>query len=446
MELSDVEYMRQARSAIKKTVALVLAGGRGSRLKHLTDTRAKPAVYFGGKFRIIDFSLSNCVNSGIRKIGVVTQYKSHSLLKHIQSGWSFLDNQMNEFVDLLPAQQRIDEIHWYRGTADAIYQNVDIIKQYGCKYILVLSGDHVYKMDYSYMLLDHIKSGCPLSIACIEVPREQATAYGCMQVDENNRIISFREKPDDPPAVPGKPDSTLVSMGIYLFNADFLFREMQEDQEDYDSSHDFGKDVIPKIVKKGLANAHNFELSCVKNVDKVKTNYWRDVGNIDSFWSANLDLAAVVPELDIYDSTWPIWTYQLQLPPAKFVQDYEGKHGENVNSVVSAGCIISGSEVYNSVLFNSVRVHSKNFLEGVVAFPNVIIHRHCRIKNAIIDRNCVIPTGMEIGYDHEKDRKYFDVSKGGVTVINRDMLKKLKEDHPELFENIPERSMNRPRY
>ena len=226
MELSDVEYMRQARSAIKKTVALVLAGGRGSRLKHLTDTRAKPAVYFGGKFRIIDFSLSNCVNSGIRKIGVVTQYKSHSLLKHIQSGWSFLDNQMNEFVDLLPAQQRIDEIHWYRGTADAIYQNVDIIKQYGCKYILVLSGDHVYKMDYSYMLLDHIKSGCPLSIACIEVPREQATAYGCMQVDEKNRIISFREKPDDPPAVPGKPDSTLVSMGIYLFNADFLFREM----------------------------------------------------------------------------------------------------------------------------------------------------------------------------------------------------------------------------
>ena len=292
MELSDVEYMRQARSAIKKTVALVLAGGRGSRLKHLTDTRAKPAVYFGGKFRIIDFSLSNCVNSGIRKIGVVTQYKSHSLLKHIQSGWSFLDNQMNEFVDLLPAQQRIDEIHWYRGTADAIYQNVDIIKQYGCKYILVLSGDHVYKMDYSYMLLDHIKSGCPLSIACIEVPREQATAYGCMQVDEKNRIISFREKPDDPPAVPGKPDSTLVSMGIYLFNADFLFREMQEDQEDYDSSHDFGKDVIPKIVKKGLANAHNFELSCVKNVDKVKTNYWRDVGNIDSFWSANLDLSA----------------------------------------------------------------------------------------------------------------------------------------------------------
>lgn len=445
-QIPNVDNIRNSRIAIKKTTALILAGGRGSRLKQLTDTRAKPAVYFGGKFRIIDFALSNCINSGIRKIGVVTQYKSHSLLKHIQAGWSFLHNQMNEFIDLLPAQQRIDEVHWYRGTADAVYQNIDIIKQYGSEYILVLSGDHIYKMDYALMLLDHIRSGCPLSIGCVEVPKESASAYGCMEVDENNRIISFIEKPHNPPTMPNNPNSSLVSMGIYLFDAKFLLEEMELDQEDDDSTHDFGNDVIPKIVKSGRAHAHNFELSCVKNISKTKTNYWRDVGSIDSFWTANLDLAAVVPDLDIYDTSWPIWTNQLQLPPAKFVQDYEGKHGENVNSVVSAGCIISGSELYNSVLFNSVRVHSKNFLEGVVVFPNVVIHRNCKIRNVIIDRNCIIPPGIQIGYDRNFDEKYFCVSEGGIVVVNRDMLKKLKNDNPELFDKIPPHSPNRPRY
>ncbi len=442
----NVDQLRDARIATKQTMAIVLAGGRGSRLRQLTDRRAKPAVYFGGKFRIIDFALSNCINSGVRKIGVVTQYKSHSLLKHIQAGWSFLHNQMNEFIDLMPAQQRIDDVHWYQGTADAVYQNVDIIREYGNKYILVLSGDHIYKMDYALMLLDHIRSGSPLSIACIEVPRSEASAYGCMEVDENSRIISFKEKPADPPAIPGNPNNSLISMGIYLFNADFLYEQLEQDQEDEESTRDFGNDVIPNIVKKGLAHAHNFSMSCVRNESKTKTCYWRDVGSVDSFWSANLDLASVVPELDIYDTSWPIWTNQLQLSPAKFVQDYEGKPGVNVNSVFSAGCIISGSEIYNSVIFSSVRIHSKNYLEGVVAFPNVVIFRNCRIKNAIIDKNCRIPPNMEIGYDRAKDEEFFYVSEGGVTVVTRRMLLKLRAAKPELFANIPPRAPNRPRY
>lgn len=442
----NVDQLREARIATKQTMAIILAGGRGSRLRQLTDRRAKPAVYFGGKFRIIDFALSNCINSGVRKIGVVTQYKSHSLLKHIQSGWSFLHNQVNEFIDLMPAQQRIDDIHWYQGTADAVYQNVDIIRDYGNKYILILSGDHIYKMDYALMLLDHIRSGCPLSVACIEVPRSLASAYGCMEVDEKSRIISFQEKPADPPAVPGNPDSSLISMGIYLFNADFLYEQLELDQEDDESSRDFGNDVIPSVVKKGLAHAHNFAMSCVRNEYKTKTCYWRDVGSVDSFWAANLDLANVVPELDIYDNSWPICTNQLQLPPAKFVQDFEGVQGVNVNSVFSAGCIISGSEIYNSVLFNSVRIHSKNYLEGVVAFPNVVIFRNCRIKNAIIDKNCQIPPGLEIGYDRTRDEEYFYVSEGGITVVTRKMLAKLRADRPELFEHIPPRAPNRPRY
>ena len=446
MEQDKIIKMKEARYAIRQTMALILAGGRGSRLRQLTDRRAKPAVYFGGKFRIIDFALSNCINSGVRRIGVVTQYKSHSLLKHIQEGWSFLQNRMNEFVDLLPAQQRIDDVHWYQGTADAVYQNVDIIREYGSKYILILSGDHIYKMDYAMMLMDHIKSGCPLSIACVEVPKDQASVYGCMEIDENNRIISFREKPSDPPAMPGKPDTTLISMGIYLFNADFLYEQLELDQEDDESTRDFGNDVIPKIVRHGDAHAHNFELSCVRNPEKTKESYWRDVGSIDSFWAANLDLAAVIPELDIYDRMWPIWTNQQQLPPAKFVQDYEGKHGVNVNSVVSAGCIISGSEIYNSVLFYSVRIHSKNYLEGVVIFPNAVIHRGCRIKKAIIEKRCVIPPNFEIGFDRARDEEYFYVSEGGITVVTRKMLDKLKSEKPDLFEHIPPRAPDRPLY
>ncbi len=442
----DINALREARAAIRKTMAIVLAGGRGSRLGQLTDTRAKPAVYFGGKFRIIDFALSNCVNSGVRRIGVVTQYKSHSLLKHLQTGWSFLNSQMHEFIDLLPAQQRIDEVHWYQGTADAVYQNSDIIQDYGPKYILILSGDHVYKMDYTLMLLDHILSGCRVSIGCLEVPREDAKAFGCMEVDETGHIKSFVEKPENPPASPTDSSKTLVSMGIYLFDAEYLYKVLELDHANPGSSRDFGKDVLPSIVSSGDAHAHDFAKSCVRNEQKTSNCYWRDVGSIESFWAANLDMAAVVPDLDVYDRSWPIWTYQEQLPPAKFVQDYEGGQGINVNTLVSSGCVISGSEMRNCVLFSSVRIHSKNYLEGVVAFPGVVVNRGCRIRNAIIDRSCVIPPGMEIGFDHESDKRRFHVSDAGITVVNRPMLEKLKKANPELFAKIPPRAPNRPRY
>ena len=414
--------------AVKKTTALILAGGRGSRLRELTDIRAKPAVHFGGKFRIIDFALSNCLNSGIRKMGIMTQYKSNSLLSHIQDGWSFLNNNhMGEFVRVLPAQQRIDEVHWYQGTADAVYQNIDILQSYNNEYVLILSGDHVYKMDYSLMLMDHIKSICPCSIACIEVPRNEATAFGCMQVDDNNMIVDFIEKPKDPPSIPGNSDKSLISMGIYMFEASFLYNLLEEDHNDPNSSHDFGKDIIPKIVKQGIVHAHNYSLSCVRNQSKEQICYWRDVGTVDSFWSANLDLTDESPDLDIYDENWPIWTKASQLPPVKFIKDSLGNRSVNVNSVISVGCVVYGSEILNSVLFDSVTVEQENLLEQVVIFPSVIIHKGCRIRKAIIERGCEIPEGMRIGYDLEEDRKFFYVSPKGVVLVDMNMLKKYKE-------------------
>ncbi|MGL4207616.1 MAG: glucose-1-phosphate adenylyltransferase [Aeromonadaceae bacterium] len=417
--------MSQAREAINQTMALVLAGGRGSRLMQLTANRAKPAVHFGGKFRIIDFALSNCINSGVRRVGVVTQYKSHSLLRHLQAGWSFLRYQMNEFIDLLPAQQRVDEVNWYRGTADAVYQNLDIVRDYAPKYILVLAGDHVYKMDYATLLLDHVQLGGPVTVACIEVPRTEASAFGVMQVDESRKITDFVEKPEEPPAMPGDPDKALVSMGIYVFDAAYLYQLLEEDQEDQLSRRDFGMDIIPKVVRQGLAHAHPFGYSCVRNRGHKDGCYWRDVGTVDSFWEANMDLASVVPELDLYDEGWPIWTNQKQLPPAKFVQDYEGKSGSTRNSVFSGGVIVSGSDIGNSALFTGVRVHSNCKLEGVVAFPDVVIHRGCRLNKVILDKQCVLPPGTVIGEDAEADARRFYRSDNGVVLVTKSMLKAL---------------------
>lgn len=409
----------------KRAIALVLAGGRGSRLKSLTDRRAKPAVYFGGKFRIIDFALSNCLNSGIRRIGVITQYKSHSLLRHLQRGWAFLKNEMNEFVDLLPAQQRIDEESWYRGTADAVYQNIDIIDGYGADYIVVLAGDHVYKMNYALMLADHVAKGRPCTVGCIEVPRAEASGFGVMAVDERYVITDFVEKPADPPAMPGRPDMALASMGIYVFDAQWLYAELARDMADPASSHDFGKDIIPRAVRSGQAVAHPFGLSCV-GTKPGEPPYWRDVGTIDAYWDANLDLTATDPQLNLYDTGWPIWTYQAQLPPAKFVHNLDDRRGMAIESLVSGGCIVSG-RTWRSVLFSSVRVHSYSTVEWSVLLPAVEVGRHARLNRVVVDRGCRIPDGMVIGEDAELDARRFHRTEHGITLVTREMLEKLEK-------------------
>lgn len=407
----------------RRAVALVLAGGRGSRLKNLTDNRSKPAVYFGGKFRIVDFALSNCMNSGIRRIGVITQYKSHSLLRHLQRGWAFLKTEMNEFVDLLPAQQRVDEESWYRGTADAVYQNQDILAAYRADYVVVLAGDHVYKQNYALMLADHVAMGAECTVGCIEVPREEARAFGVMHVDEQRRIVDFVEKPADPPPMPGRPDRALASMGIYVFNARFLYRELERDMADPASTHDFGKDIIPKLVKAGVARAHPFAMSCV-GTRLGGEPYWRDVGTIDAYWDANIDLTATDPLLNLYDTNWPIWTYQPQLPPAKFVHNAEDRRGLAIESLVSGGCIVSGA-VWRSVLFSSVRVHSHASVNWSVVLPGVQVGRHARVTRAVIDRDCVIPDGMVIGEDAAADAARFHRSDNGITLVTREMLRRL---------------------
>jgi glucose-1-phosphate adenylyltransferase len=408
----------------RRAVALVLAGGRGSRLKNLTDTRAKPAVYFGGKFRIVDFALSNCMNSGIRRIGVITQYKSHSLLRHLQRGWAFLKSEMNEFVDLLPAQQRVDEESWYRGTADAVYQNQDILAAYGAEYVVVLAGDHVYKQNYALMLADHVAQGRECTVGCIEVSRAEATAFGVMAIDENRGITAFVEKPADPPCIPGKPDRALASMGIYIFNARYLYRELERDMADPHSSHDFGKDIIPKCVKDGQAIAHPFGLSCVGG-KPGQPPYWRDVGTLDAYWDANIDLTATDPLLNLYDTNWPIWTYQQQLPPAKFVHNHDDRRGMAIESLVSGGCIVSGA-VLRSVLFSTVRVHSYSTVNWSVLLPGVQVGRHARINRAIIDRDCIIPDGLVIGEDEVADTARFIRTESGITLVTRDMLRRLQ--------------------
>lgn len=417
---------RDLRLAPRRAVALVLAGGRGSRLKQLTDRRAKPAVYFGGKFRIIDFALSNCINSGFRRIGVLTQYKSHSLLRHLQRGWNFFRGEMNEFCDLLPAQQRISETAWYQGTADAVYQNLDIIRAHEPEYILILAGDHIYKMDYGALLLDHIARKADLTVPCVEVPREQATGFGVMHVDETHRVIDFVEKPSDPPAIPGKPDKALASMGIYVFNAQFLYDQLERDANQPGSSRDFGKDLIPYLVPRARVMAHDFAESCVLESPDAEP-YWRDVGTIDAYWEANIDLTRVTPALNMYDREWPIFTYQEQLPPAKFVFDDEDRRGMAVDSLVSGGCVISGSRVKQSLLFSSVRVNSYSELEEAVVLPEVDIGRRCRLRKVVIDRGVTIPEGLVVGEDPVLDAKRFYRTENGVCLITQDMIDRLSD-------------------
>lgn len=403
----------------RDTLALVLAGGQGTRLKDLTSWRAKPAVHFGGKFRIIDFPLSNCVNSGIRRISVLTQYKSHSLNRHIQRGWGFLGGQMGEFVELLPAQMRLGG-SWYSGTADAVFQNLDIIRRHNASYILILAGDHVYKMDYGTMIGAHVASGADITVGCIEVPIEEASAFGVMDVDENYNIIKFQEKPENPEAIPGKPNHSLASMGIYVFSTEILYQALMQDTHIEGSSHDFGKDIIPGLLEKNSIKAFPFK-------DPVTGGkaYWRDVGTVDALWKSNLELTGIVPELDLYDDEWPIWTYQEHVPPAKFIFDDSGRRGMAVDSMVAGGCIVSGSIVRHSLLFPRVRVHSYAEVEDSVLFPKVDIGRNCKIKKALIDRDCVIPAGMEIGYDTDLDQQRFYVSPGGVVLITPEMLARL---------------------
>lgn len=401
----------------RDTLALVLAGGRGSRLKQLTDWRAKPGVPFGGKFRIIDFPLSNCVNSGIRRIGVLTQYKAHSLIRHIQLGWGNSNPQMGEFIELLPAQQRIHENSWYAGTADAVYQNLDIIRSHDPEYVLILAGDHIYKMDYGLMLAYHVEKQADLTIGCIQVPLEEARAFGVMGIDEDGRIRRFTEKPAEPDPIPGKPDTALASMGIYVFNTKFLYEQLIRDADDPNSEHDFGKNIIPSVINNYRVFAYPFV-----DVQSGKQNYWRDVGTVDSYWAANLELIGVTPDLNLYDKEWPIWTYQEQLPPAKFVFDDEDRRGMAVDSMVSGGCIISGAIVRHSLLFSNVMVHEHALVQDSVILPNVTVGEGARVRKAVVDKGCIIPPGMVIGENLEEDRKRFEVSPGGVVLVTPEML------------------------
>ena len=403
----------------KNTVAIILAGGRGSRLKSLTDWRAKPAVQFGGKYRIIDFPLSNCINSGIRRINVATQYKAQSLIQHIQRGWGFLRGEFHEYVNIIPAQQRISE-EWYKGTADAVYQNIDLLREEGAEYVLILAGDHIYKMDYGKMLATHVKSKADMTVACINVPLEEAKGFGVLAVDNADRVIEFAEKPDSPKHMPGDTSKAFASMGIYVFNAKFLYEQLIRDAGESKSSHDFGGDIIPYIIKKYKVQAHRFTESCVGA--KNGNYYWRDVGTIDAYWEANMELTRVTPELNLYDRIWPIWTYQEQLPPAKFVFNDEARRGHAIDSMISGGCLISGSTVTNSVLFSDVRVHSYSNISGSVVLPKSTINRNVVLKNVVIDRGCVIPEGMEIGVDPALDAKRFYVSEKGIVLVTPDML------------------------
>jgi glucose-1-phosphate adenylyltransferase len=408
----------------RHAIAFVLAGGRGSRLLELTDRRAKPAVYFGGKSRIIDFALSNAMNSGIRRIAVATQYKAHSLIRHLQMGWNFFRPERNESFDILPASQRISEKNWYLGTADAVYQNIDIIEPHNAKFIVLLAGDHIYKMDYELMLQQHVEQRADVTIGCQEVPRSEASGFGVMHIDDTDFIESFLEKPVDPPAMPGKLDKSLASMGIYVFNSEFLFEELRRDAEDPNSGHDFGKDIIPYIVKHGRAVAHHFSRSCVRSHNDERS-YWRDVGTLDAYWASNIDLTDILPELDLYDRSWPIWTHAEITPPAKFVHDRAGRRGEAVTSLVSGGCIISGAAIRRSLLFTGVHVHSYASIENAVILPYVEAARGSRLKNVVIDRGVRIPEGLVVGEDPECDARRFRRTEQGICLITQPMIDRL---------------------
>ena len=417
--LLDEPEPRLVSALTKETYALVLAGGRGSRLKALTEWRAKPAVPFAGKFRIIDFTLSNCVNSGVRRIGIATQYKAQSLIRHLQRGWSFLDGRFGEFIDILPAQQQVQDL-WYQGTADAAFQNLDVLRRAGGRYVLVLSGDHVYKMDYGRLLIWHAGKQADMTVACLEVPLEEARNFGVMSVDEQARVTGFAEKPEQPQPIPGRPDRALASMGVYVFNADFLYEQLIRDADDARSGHDFGKDLIPHTVSRYRAFAHRFADSCVGMTDHHP--YWRDVGTLDAYWEANMELTKVTPELNLYDQAWPIWTHQEQLPPAKFVFDEDGRRGMAVDSMVSGGCIVSGAALRRSLLFSKVRVEDYAVVEDSVVLPDVVVGRGAVLRRAIVDKRCRIPDGMTVGVDPEEDRKRFCVSERGVTLVVPEML------------------------
>jgi len=411
-------------SAPQRTIAVILAGGRGTRLMDLTSAYSKPGLDFGGKFRIIDFTLSNCVNSGFRKIEVLTQYNSHRLLEHLQFGWTFLSGRLGEFVHVLPAQQSLERDLWYCGTADAVYQNIPNFREHKPENILILAGDHIYKMDYRIFLQDHLDCDADLTIACLEVPKEWATSFGVAQVDEAGRILGFVEKSPDPPCIPGKPDLCLASMGIYLFKAGFLYQELIRDAEDTLSSHDFGKDLIPYLVSRSRVFSHPFHRSCIKNLDRPP--YWRDVGTVDAYWEANMDLTYVEPALNLYDYDWPIFTHQAQLPSAKFVHSGPHRNGVALSSVVSGGCIISGATVYQSLLFSNVRVHSHAHLQEAIVLPEVDVGEHARIQRAVLARGCRIPRGMVVGEDAEEDARRFYRTSGGVTLVSPRMLEKLE--------------------
>jgi glucose-1-phosphate adenylyltransferase len=408
----------------RDAMAYVLAGGRGSRLKELTDRRAKPAVYFGGKTRIIDFALSNALNSGIRRIGVATQYKAHSLIRHLQRGWNFFRPERNESFDILPASQRVSETQWYEGTADAVYQNIDIIEPHNPEYMVILAGDHIYKMDYELMLRQHVNSGADVTIGCLEVPRMEATGFGVMHVDTKDVIIDFVEKPADPPGIPGNETMALASMGIYVFHTKFLVDLLKRDAEDPNSSRDFGKDLIPYIVKNGKAVAHRFNESCVR-AEMETESYWRDVGTIDAYWQANIDLTDIVPELDLYDSQWPIWTYSEITPPAKFVHDVDGRRGQAISSLISGNCIVSGASINRTLLFTGCRVNSYSALDHAVVLPGVVVNRGSRIKNAVIDSGVIIPAGLVVGEDPELDAKRFRRTESGIVLVTQPMIDKL---------------------
>lgn len=415
----EITSSRFISNLTKNTVALILAGGRGERLKDLTEFCSKPAVPFCGKFRIIDFPLSNCINSGIRRIGVATQYKSHSLIQHIQRGWGFLRGEFNEFVEIWPAQKRVAE-DWYKGTADAVYQNLDIVRNIGAEYVLILAGDHIYKMDYGQMLACHVKNKADMTVACINVPIEDAKGFGVIGVDESDRVIDFKEKPKDPNPLPDNPNQAFASMGIYVFNAAFLYEQLIRDADDSKSEHDFGKNIIPQMINKYRVFAHRFTDSCI---DRDNQNYyWRDVGTIDAYWEANLEMTKVIPELNLYDADWPIWTYQEQLPPAKFVFNNDQRRGMATDSLISGGCIISGSSITQSVIFSNVHVHSYSMIQDSVIMPNVEISRHVKLNRVVVDTDARIPEGVEIGFDVELDRKRFYVSEKGITLVTAEML------------------------
>jgi glucose-1-phosphate adenylyltransferase len=408
---------------VRSAMAYVLAGGRGSRLQELTAMRAKPAVFFGGKSRIIDFALSNALNSGIRRIGVATQYKAHSLIRHMQRGWNFFRPERNESFDILPASQRFGD-NWYVGTADAVYQNLDIIESYAPQYMVLLAGDHIYKMDYELMLAQHAESGADVTVGCIEVPREEARGFGVMAVDANDRIIGFIEKPTDPPGMPDKPDIALASMGIYVFATDLLIDQLKRDAADPGSSRDFGRDIIPYLVQGGKAVAHRFSKSCVRSGTEEES-YWRDVGTVDAYWKANIDLTDVVPALDLYDRDWPIWTYGEITPPAKFVHDEIGRRGEAVSSLVSGGCIISGGQLRRTLLFTGVHVHSYAQVENALILPDADIGRGARLRNVIVEKAVRIPPGLVVGEDPDEDARRFRRTENGICLITKPMIDEL---------------------